>query len=155
MRLIGIDTPETVDAREDVQWYGKEASSKLREWVEGETVCLIKEKDGTDNTDKYGRLLRYVWIHDGKFFVNAELIKQGYAFAYTRFPFSYLKKFRNYEKEARDRNLGLWDENKLRVWQEKIKDNTDLAETCWNADTICPEDALHHIGEKKTVRFFA
>ena len=154
VRLIGIDTPETVDLREDVQWFGKEASKKLREWVEGETVCLRRESAGTDDTDKYGRLLRYVWIHDGEFFVNAELIKQGYAFAYTRFPFRYLEEFRGYEKESKGRNLGLWDEKRHNKWQDKVKQETAFSKTCGDADTICPEDALNYIGEKKTVRFF-
>ncbi len=152
VRLIGIDTPETADRRTDAQWYGKEASNKLREWVEGETVCL--RKGGNDDIDKYERLLRYVWIHDGEFFVNAELVKQGYAFAYTRFPFRYLEEFRGFEKAARERNLGLWDQKKLSIWQEKVNKEMALAKSCGNADTICPEDALSHIGEKKTVRFF-
>jgi len=152
VRLIGIDTPETVDPRKDVQWFGREASKKLREWVKGETVCL--KRGGNDDIDKYDRLLRYVWIHDGEFFVNAELIKQGYAFAYTRFPFRYLEEFRGFEKKAKQRNLGLWDERKLRLWQETVEKNSALAKTCGNADTICSEDALSHTGEKKTVRFF-
>jgi micrococcal nuclease len=152
VRLIGIDTPETVDPRKNVQWFGREASRKLREWVKGETVCL--KRGGNDDIDKYDRLLRYVWINNGEFFVNAELIKQGYAFAYTRFPFRYKDEFRDYEKEAREKNLGLWDEKKLSIWQEKVEKNIAIAKTCRDADTICPEDALSHIGEKKTVRFF-
>jgi len=43
-------------------------------------------------------------------FLNAEIIKQGYGFAYTRFPFKYLEDFRQYEREARKNNRGLWGE---------------------------------------------
>ena len=57
--------------------------------------------------DKYNRLLAYVYLLDGTF-LNAEIIKQGYGFAYTRFPFKYLQEFRKYEKEARENKKGLW-----------------------------------------------
>jgi micrococcal nuclease len=57
--------------------------------------------------DKYGRLLAYVYLMDGTF-LNAEIIKQGYGFAYTRFPFKYLEEFRRYEREARENGRGLW-----------------------------------------------
>jgi micrococcal nuclease len=57
--------------------------------------------------DKYGRTLAYVFLEDGTF-VNAEIIRQGYGFAYTRFPFTYLEQFRLLEREAREVNRGLW-----------------------------------------------
>ena len=46
-------------------------------------------------------------LEDGTF-LNAEIIKQGYGFAYTRFPFKYLDEFRRYEQEAREQGRGLW-----------------------------------------------
>jgi len=49
----------------------------------------------------------YVPLEDGTF-LNAEIIKQGYGFAYTRFPFKYLDEFRRYAQEAREQNKGLW-----------------------------------------------
>lgn len=57
--------------------------------------------------DKYGRLLAYIYLSDGTF-LNAEIIKQGYGFAYTRFPFKYMEDFRLYEKMARENRRGLW-----------------------------------------------
>jgi micrococcal nuclease len=57
--------------------------------------------------DKYGRLLAYVYLMDGTF-LNAEIIKQGYGFAYTHFPFKYLEEFRRFEREARENGRGLW-----------------------------------------------
>jgi micrococcal nuclease len=60
--------------------------------------------------DKYGRLLAYVYLEDGTF-LNAEIIKQGYGFAYTKYPFKYLEEFRQYEREARNNSKGLWKEN--------------------------------------------
>jgi len=72
--------------------------------VEGKEVRL--EYDW-QRRDKYNRLLAYVYLLDGTF-LNAEIIKQGYGFAYTRFPFKYLQEFRKYEKEARENKKGLW-----------------------------------------------
>ena len=106
VRLIGIDTPETVDPRKPVECFGKEASAKMKELVNGKTVRL--ERKPAENRGSYGRLLRYVYI--GDFFVNAEMIKQGYAYAYTKYPFdvTLMEQFRQYEKEARENERGLW-----------------------------------------------
>ncbi|MBI4688026.1 MAG: thermonuclease family protein [Nitrospirae bacterium] len=153
IRLIGIDTPETVDPREDVQWFGREASKKLKEWISDKKVCLKKDIDETKDTDKYGRLLRYVWRD--KFFVNAELVKQGYAFAYTAYPFQYMEDFRRYEKQARGNNRGLWDKTKQEAWEKEVEKNKLLVKTCGQDKTICPDDARKHIGKYKTVRFYA
>ena len=66
------------------------------------------EADPLDtNRDRYGRLLRYIYLPDGTL-VNEEIIKQGYGFAYTGFPFTKLDQFSAYEKQAREANKGLW-----------------------------------------------
>lgn len=106
VRLIGIDAAETKDPRKPVQCFGPEATVKMRSSVGGRTVRLEADRIG-DRIDRYGRLLRYV--HLGDRLVNAEMIRQGYARAYTRFPFSRLEEFRGYEREARERGIGLWD----------------------------------------------
>ncbi len=162
VRLIGIDTPEIADPRKPVQWFAREASKKLKEWIDKETVCLKGDIDKTQNIDKYGRLLRYAWKYPSKkhasdknaFFINAELIQQGYAFAYIRFPFQYPEDFKEYERNARKMNLGLWDDKKQKIWEEEYKKNKALAETCRHDKTACPEDALKHIGKLMTIRFF-
>ena len=59
------------------------------------------------NRDRYNRLLRYVYLKDGTL-VNAEIIKSGFGFAYTSFPFTKLDEFRQYQTQARQQNLGLW-----------------------------------------------
>jgi len=53
--------------------------------------------------------LAYVYLEDGTH-LNAEIVKQGYGHAYTRFPFRYLEEFRRYEREAREAGKGLWEE---------------------------------------------
>ena len=111
VRFIGVDTPETVRPNTPVEYYGKEASAFTKNMVEGKTVRL--EYDWEER-DKYGRLLAYVYLMDDTF-LNAEVIKQGYGHAYTRFPFKYLDEFREYEKEAREAKRGLWgDEDNKR-----------------------------------------
>ena len=104
VRLIGVDTPETVDPRRPVQYFGKEASAFTRRMAEGKRVRLEYDQD---RVDRYGRTLAYVYLENGTF-VNAEIIKQGCGFAYTQYPFRYLEEFRRYEREAREAQRGLW-----------------------------------------------
>src|SRR3990167_8398336 len=104
VRYIGIDTPETVDPRKTVQCFGREASNKNKDLVEGKKVRL--EKDIT-NTDKYDRLLRYVWINNE--LVNETLVKEGFAYSSPYPPDvkyqDWLNKAQSY---SQSRNLGLW-----------------------------------------------
>jgi len=104
VRYIGIDTPETVHPSKPVECFGKEASEKNRQLVEDKLVRL--EKDISE-TDKYGRLLRYVWI--GNIFVNDYLVREGYAYASTYPPdVKYAEQFVQAQREARENNRGLW-----------------------------------------------
>ena len=126
VRLIGVDTPETVDPRRPVQAFGKEASDFTRRIALNKVVKL--EFD-VERRDRYNRTLAYVYLPDGVF-LNAEIVRQGYGHAYTRFPFRSLDQFRAYEREAREANRGLWsaaeplpavspavaDSNAVRVW---------------------------------------
>lgn len=104
VRLIGVDTPETVDPRRPVQYFGREASAFTRGVAAGKVVRL--EFD-VDRRDRYGRTLAYVYLPDGMF-LNAEIVRQGYGHAYTQFPFKFLEQFRTYEREARQVGRGLW-----------------------------------------------
>jgi len=108
VRLIGVDTPETVDPRKEVQCFGKEASDKTKEILTDKTVRLeIDQTQGEQ--DKYGRLLRYVFLEDGTFFNNL-LIEQGYAHEYTYdTPYKYQSDFKASEKSAREAQRGLWN----------------------------------------------
>jgi endonuclease YncB( thermonuclease family) len=106
VRLIGIDTPETQDPRKPVQCFGQAAKAKLTELVAGGEVRLEADPADSDR-DKYRRLLRYVYLPDGTF-VNLELVRQGYAFAYTIFPNGHTDEFIAAEQEAREAKRGLW-----------------------------------------------
>ena len=107
VRLIGVDTPETVHPNRPVERFGKEAAEFTRRQCEGRRVQLVF--DPAERQDRYGRTLAYVYLEDGTF-LNAEIIRQGYGFAYTRFPFAYLEEFRALEREARAARRGLWAE---------------------------------------------
>ena len=88
VRLIGVDTPETVHPRRPVECFGKEASAFTKRLLHGQRVRLEYDQE---RTDRYGRTLAYVYLSSGTF-ANAEIIRQGYGHAYTRFPFRYLER---------------------------------------------------------------
>ncbi|QQR82097.1 thermonuclease family protein [Candidatus Campbellbacteria bacterium] len=107
IRLIGLDTPETVDPRKPVQCFGKEASNKAKELLTGKSVRL--EVDASQGTlDKYGRTLGYIFRDDGLFY-NKYMIEQGFAHEYTyNIPYKYQSEFKAAEKSARENQRGLW-----------------------------------------------
>lgn len=104
IRYIGIDTPESVHPQKPIECFAVEAAKKNKELVEGKRVRL--EKDISE-TDRYGRLLRYVFV--GDLFVNDYLVRWGYAYSSTYPPdVKYQDQFRQAEREARENNRGLW-----------------------------------------------
>ena len=107
LRLIGMDTPETVDPRTAIQCFGREASARAKEMLEGQTVRLETDPS-QDERDNFGRLLRYVWLSDGGLF-NLAMITDGFAHEYTfRTPHKYQGQFRAAQAEAREQGRGLW-----------------------------------------------
>jgi micrococcal nuclease len=107
VRLIGINSPETVDPRRPVECFGKEASAKAKEILNGQTVSLESDPSQQDR-DKYDRLLRYIWLPDGRLF-NLEMIAQGYAYEYTYdLPYKYQALFKLAQRTAENGQLGLW-----------------------------------------------
>lgn len=107
LRLIGIDTPETVDPRKPVQCFGREASNHAHQLLDKSSVSL--EFDPTQGRlDRYGRTLAYVWMSDGRMF-NELMIADGYAHEYTYdLPYRYQDQFIAAERAARDAPRGLW-----------------------------------------------
>ena len=106
IRMIGVDTPETHDPDVPVQCYGPAASAYTKNLIGTQKVRL--EADPTNqNRDRYDRLLRYVYLPDGRL-VQAEIIKNGYGFAYTLFPFTKKEQFTQLETEAKNSTKGLW-----------------------------------------------
>lgn len=113
VRYIGVDTPETKHPSKPVQCFGREASKRNKELVEGKEVLL--EKDVSD-TDRYDRLLRYVYIpnpdaSDEAIFVNEYLIEQGYGQLLTYPPdVKYQPQLLSAQHAAQNEKRGLWGE---------------------------------------------
>jgi len=105
VRLIGVDTPEVAHGERRGEPFGPEATEFTRRALAGRRVRL--EVQPHDQIDAYGRLLAYVFLEDGTLF-NRELVRQGYARAYTRFQFAYREEFRRLEAEARAAGRGMW-----------------------------------------------
>ncbi len=112
VRLIGIDTPETVHPSKPVECYGPEASAFTKSLLDGRSVCLLRD---ISCTDKYGRLLAYVWVDTDpnspgcETFLDAELVKQGYARVKTYPPDTMFEGlFKSLECQAYQAGQGLW-----------------------------------------------
>ena len=101
-RLIGVDTPEVYGG---VECYGREASAYAKAQIEGRR---IRYTVGRDDRDRYGRLLVYLWLEDGRSF-NAMLVSRGYAQPLTIEPNSdYAELFTRLSRRARGQAVGLW-----------------------------------------------
>ena len=109
IRIANIDTPETVDPRKSVECMGQEASAKMNELVSGKQVSLMSDSTQADQ-DRYDRLLRFVFLEDGTD-VGLEMIRLGYAKSspYGSLPHEYLEQYAAAQKEAQEKQLGLWN----------------------------------------------
>lgn len=108
IRLIGIDTPEVRDPRKPVQRFGREASRRAHELMDGTQVWL--EYDPSQGRrDRYGRTLAYVWLNE-KMLVNQQMVSEGFAHEYTYGDsYKYRDDFRHAEQAAQTAGLGLWN----------------------------------------------
>ena len=119
IRLIGVDTPETVHPDKPVQFYGPEASDFTKRSLLGKWVRLEFDAPNRPggNIDHYGRTLAYVITEDGKNF-DLELVRLGYGRAYTRYPLKYMSEFKAAERSARAQGLGMWSQEKKAAWSD-------------------------------------
>ncbi|MGV2886232.1 stalk domain-containing protein [Paenibacillus taichungensis] len=107
VRMIGMDTPETVKENTPVQYYGPESSEHSKKILSDKIVSVVKDK----SDDPYGRTLAYVFLDDGSFY-NADLVAEGYARALSIEPNTQWKDLFTYlEADAKAAQRGLWDAN--------------------------------------------
>jgi micrococcal nuclease len=108
IRLIGLNTPESVDPKKPVECFGKEASEEGKKLLLGKWVRLEIDP-AQDDKDKYGRWLRYAITKEGVFY-NLEIIKNGFAYEYTHnnIAYQYQAVFKAAQKEAEIAKKGLW-----------------------------------------------
>ncbi len=129
IRYVGIDTPEITNGKHEC--YGHRAAARNRELVEGKTIRI--ERDISE-TDRYGRLLRYVWV--GNTFVNATLIAEGYATTLTISPdVTRAQEFLQLEQHARVTSRGLWQSCTNDSAAHELNSTIPQAET-----TSCPPE---------------
>ena len=104
VRLLGIDTPESVKPGTLIECFGREASAAAKAFLEGESVRLVKD---VEEKDRYDRLLRYVYV--GSEMANARLVANGYAAAYTYPPnVRHADLFVALQSDAQETARGLW-----------------------------------------------
>jgi micrococcal nuclease len=106
VRLIGINAPESRNTgRTQVEYFGREAKGYLTKMIAGKSVRLVYD---VGRLDRYGRTLAYAYLQDGTF-INAEMIRQGYAQVMTIPPnVRYADLFVRLQAEARNNRRGLW-----------------------------------------------
>jgi micrococcal nuclease len=137
VRLIGIDTPEVVDPRRPVECFGREASDRAHELLDGQAVFLEDDPSQGD-ADRYGRALRYLWLPDGRLF-NLEMVAQGYAFEYTYDqPYAYQAQLRQAQRDAREQGRGLWAPGACNGEHRSAEEEPPAAAATAEPPTIAP-----------------
>lgn len=167
IRLIGVDTPEVHHPELPIQRFAEEAMAFTKKVIEGHQVTL-KFDDGPEK-DKYGRLLAYAFVD--KKLLNKEIIKQGYGYAMTRFPYTKQSEFLQAEQEARAMQRGLWNysltdariTNLVNRYEQLRPEAKEQLEKVWDEllerslvpkvppKRISWKDAANHYGEYCTV----
>ncbi|MDR1863383.1 MAG: thermonuclease family protein [Treponema sp.] len=104
IRMLGVDTPETVHPSRPVERFGKEAGEFTKARLLGREVRICFD---WDLRDRYGRLLAYIYTGPGECF-NAAIIREGYAHAYVTYAFQFMDEFKALEAESRREKKGLW-----------------------------------------------
>ena len=124
VRFIGVDTPETHKPNTPIQCYGPEAANYTKRLIGNQSVRLQADPLDT-NRDRYGRLLRYVYLLDGTLLAQ-KLITEGYGFAYTYFPFEKAAQFSAYEQQAKAAGKGLWSACQVQIEANGVKQTSPL-----------------------------
>ena len=118
VRMLAVDTPESVHPTKGVEYYGKEASQYTCNLVKNAKKLELEYDDASDKEDKYGRLLAWVFV-DGKL-LQEELIKNGYAkVAYLYDDYKYTKKLESVQEKTSANNIGVWDTEALEEYNKK------------------------------------
>ncbi|HOZ53158.1 MAG TPA: thermonuclease family protein [bacterium] len=140
IRLIGLDTPEVVDPRKIVECFGREASDKAKEILNGQKIRLEIDNSQGDQ-DKYGRLLCYVYLEDNTFF-NKWMIENGYGHEYTYdVPYNYQTEFQKAENYARENKVGLWADDACL----EFENSTNSASVSESISTPTPSPELEEL----------
>jgi len=107
IRLLGVDTPETKNPNTEMMYFGEEASSFAAAMVLDKQVTIVIDKI-SDVRDRYGRLLAYVKLPDGRV-LNEQLIINGFGYADLRFEHGGYDRYAGLQEEAIEGKAGLWE----------------------------------------------
>lgn len=109
VRLLAVDTPESVHPKKEVEYYGKEASDYTCNVLKKANKIELEFDENSDKLDKYDRLLAWVFIDDK--LLQESLIEGGYAkVAYLYGDYKYTTKLQELQEIASNKNIGVWDE---------------------------------------------
>lgn len=140
IRMLAVDTPESVHPTKGVEYYGKEASEYTCNLVKKAKKIEIEYDDNSDKTDKYDRLLVWVFV-DGKL-LQKELISNGYAkLAYLYGDYKYTTELVDAQELASAKNIGIWDIDKK---NEYDKDNNIETENTKNNKSSSIKDSTDY-----------
>lgn len=126
VRMLAVDTPESVHPTKGIEYYGKEASDYTCNLVKNAKKIEIEYDDNSDKMDKYDRLLVWVFV-DGKL-LQKELVSKGYAkVAYLYDDYKYTKELETTQELVSAKNIGIWNEAEKKKYNEKnnIKEETN------------------------------
>lgn len=107
VRLLGLDCPEVDHPDPVVRCLAEEARDFLRKKAEGEFVAMEADPTNSDR-DRYGRLLRYLWLSPSAEFLNLEMIRRGYGYVLRKYPIKQMDQFEEAQRFAMSKELGLW-----------------------------------------------
>ena len=126
VRMLAIDTPESVHPTKGVEYYGKEASNYTCETVKNAKKIEIEYDNNSDKTDKYDRLLVWVFV-DGKL-LQKDLVEKGYAkVAYLYDDYKYTKELENAQELASAKEIGIWNEEEKNKYEQNTSKNENKA----------------------------
>ena len=135
VRMLAIDTPESVHPEKKVEYYGKEASEYTCNIVSNAKKIELEYDSGSDKTDKYDRLLAWV-IVDGEV-LQDKLVSLGYAkVAYLYGDYKYTSLLEEHQELASAKNLGIWNQ------QEKDKFDNNSNNTDNNDNNYSTQDIV-------------
>ena len=123
IRLLGVDTPETKDGRQEIMYYGPEATQWVTQFALDKEATVIIDTVA-DVRDKYNRLLAYLQFDDG-LVLNEEIVRNGFGYADLRFAHSDYEKYVELQDEAKQAGRGLWQDvntEQLPSWLKRRKD---------------------------------
>lgn len=145
VRMLAIDTPESVHPNKPVEYYGKEASDYTCNKVKTAKKLEIEYDENSEKLDKYDRLL--VWVFTEGKLLQKDLVEKGYAkVAYLYDDYKYTNELEKVQELASANNLGIWNEEEKKLYNE----NNNIKEEIEEKDDIDNKNAIKESGDYST-----